>query len=142
MQQQLSNFKAVFHRSSISTSSSPAFSLSKYPSLMNPCSKVAKFFPSSQFVRLIMNQISTQSLGSLLQSNFESTHQEVIDISGGCGSSYEVWIVSDKFEGKGLLARHRMVNAVLGTSILSSIHALVLVSCFVYYSSLENVHSH
>ena len=33
--------------------------------------------------------------------------QEVKDVSGGCGSSFEVLVVSSQFEGKPLLQRHR-----------------------------------
>jgi len=50
-------------------------------------------------------------------------YQEVIDISGGCGSSFEVEVVSEQFEGKRLLERHRMVNAALEEE-MKEIHAL------------------
>ena len=39
--------------------------------------------------------------------------QEVKDTSGGCGQSFEAVIVSSQFEGKPLLARHRLVNECL-----------------------------
>ena len=35
------------------------------------------------------------------------------DLSDGCGGKFDAVIVTSKFEGKPLLARHRMVNAVL-----------------------------
>ncbi|KAK3024942.1 hypothetical protein RJ639_042946, partial [Escallonia herrerae] len=47
----------------------------------------------------------------------------VIDTSGGCGASFQVEIVSEQFEGKRLLERHRMVNAAL-TEEMKDIHAL------------------
>jgi len=34
--------------------------------------------------------------------------QEIIDTSNGCGENYAVIIVSEQFEGKMTLARHRM----------------------------------
>lgn len=40
-----------------------------------------------------------------------------------CGASFEVEVVSEKFEGKRLLERHRMVNAAL-VELMQSIHAL------------------
>lgn len=40
-----------------------------------------------------------------------------------CGASYTVEIVSEQFEGKRLLERHRMVNAAL-TVEMKDIHAL------------------
>nr|KAJ0221136.1 hypothetical protein LSAT_V11C200073960 [Lactuca sativa] len=49
--------------------------------------------------------------------------QEVIDTSGGCGASFQVEIVSEEFEGKRLLERHRMVNGAL-VEEMKDIHAL------------------
>lgn len=40
-----------------------------------------------------------------------------------CGASFSVEIVSDQFEGKRLLERHRMVNAAL-VEEMKDIHAL------------------
>ncbi|KAL4182755.1 hypothetical protein AMTRI_Chr11g151840 [Amborella trichopoda] len=48
---------------------------------------------------------------------------EVIDTSGGCGASFTIEIVSEQFEGKRLLERHRMVNAALAEE-MKEIHAL------------------
>ena len=76
----------------------------------------------------------------MLQTNFDPTYQNVVDISGGCGASYEIQLVSAKFEGVSLLARHRMVNGALGTPIISQVHALVLVNGR-YLIPLENLHS-
>ncbi|CAH2052643.1 unnamed protein product, partial [Iphiclides podalirius] len=47
---------------------------------------------------------------------------EVTDESDGCGAKFSALIVSDKFQGKPLLARHRLVNAVLQEE-LKTIHA-------------------
>ena len=40
------------------------------------------------------------------------------DLSDGCGGKFDAVIVTKKFEGKPLLARHRMVNAVLVSFLL------------------------
>lgn len=40
-----------------------------------------------------------------------------------CGASFEIEIVSEKFEGKRLLERHRIVNAALAEQ-MKQIHAL------------------
>ncbi|KAI3451477.1 hypothetical protein Pfo_008142 [Paulownia fortunei] len=50
-------------------------------------------------------------------------NNDVIDTSGGCGASYTIEIVSEQFEGKRLLERHRMVNAAL-VEEMKQIHAL------------------
>ncbi|KAL4381764.1 hypothetical protein AHAS_Ahas04G0166100 [Arachis hypogaea] len=60
---------------------------------------------------------------SCLKSNLNLTHLEVVDTSGGCGASFVVKIVSEEFEGKRLLERHRMVNAALEEET-KEIHAL------------------
>ncbi|KAG2278212.1 hypothetical protein Bca52824_060767 [Brassica carinata] len=54
---------------------------------------------------------------------FFRLYKEVIDTSGGCGASFAVEIVSEEFEGKRLLERHRMVNAALEEE-MKEIHAL------------------
>ncbi|KAF5294906.1 hypothetical protein FQR65_LT10704 [Abscondita terminalis] len=41
------------------------------------------------------------------------SYKEVIDESDGCGGKFSCIIVSEKFEGKPLLSRHRIVNNVL-----------------------------
>jgi BolA protein len=44
----------------------------------------------------------------------------------GSESHFKVTIVSDEFNGKILLARHRMINKILIDELTHSIHALVL----------------
>lgn len=46
-------------------------------------------------------------------------------MSDGCGAKFKVLIVSSKFEGKPLLARHRMVNELLQEE-MKSIHAFTM----------------
>ncbi|XP_049766785.1 bolA-like protein 2 [Schistocerca cancellata] len=59
---------------------------------------------------------------SKLIKELEASHVEVHDESDGCGAKFSVLIVSDKFEGKPLLQRHRLVNSVLEEE-LKTIHA-------------------
>lgn len=49
----------------------------------------------------------------------------MVDLSDGCGGKFSVVIVSDRFEGKPLLAQHRMVNDCL-VEELKTIHALTM----------------
>ncbi|MEO7558599.1 MAG: BolA/IbaG family iron-sulfur metabolism protein [Gammaproteobacteria bacterium] len=42
----------------------------------------------------------------------------------GDGSHFEALVISDEFEGKNTLTRHRMVYATLGDNMQSAIHAL------------------
>lgn len=46
----------------------------------------------------------------------------MVDQSDGCGHKFAALIVSDQFEGKSLLQRHRLVNGVLEQE-LKTIHA-------------------
>ncbi|WFD28398.1 hypothetical protein MNAN1_003408 [Malassezia nana] len=46
----------------------------------------------------------------------------VSDVSGGCGQAYDVVIVSDQFEGKSTLQRHRLVHDRLKPEI-AAMHA-------------------
>ncbi|KAL0535830.1 hypothetical protein IC582_024755 [Cucumis melo] len=67
--------------------------------------------------------VTKEQLESTLTSNLNPQHLEVTDTSGGCGASFVIDIVSEQFEGKRLLERHRLVNAAL-VEEMKEIHAL------------------
>jgi stress-induced morphogen len=48
--------------------------------------------------------------------------QEVVDESDGCGGKFSCVVVSEKFRGKPLIQRHRLVNSALQEE-LKTIHA-------------------
>ncbi|MCO6428950.1 BolA family transcriptional regulator [Nitrosomonas communis] len=48
------------------------------------------------------------------------------NVVAGSESHFKVTIVSDEFNGKMLLARHRMINSILADELAHSIHALFL----------------
>lgn len=50
---------------------------------------------------------------------------EVIDMSGNCGTSFQIKIKSPDFNGKTMIAQHRMINDILKDE-LKDIHALQL----------------
>ncbi|KAI3651399.1 hypothetical protein MP228_003741 [Amoeboaphelidium protococcarum] len=65
---------------------------------------------------------SVSSLESSMKSKIQQSisplnHLEIHDVSGGCGTSFELLIVSPSFEGKNTLARHRLINSLLETEI-------------------------
>ncbi|ORY88823.1 bola protein [Leucosporidium creatinivorum] len=67
--------------------------------------------------------VSADSLTAILQGAYpDATHINALDISGGCGASYEITIVSPSFEGKTTLKRHREVNEKLKAEI-AELHA-------------------
>ncbi|GAA5922452.1 hypothetical protein JCM1841_004916 [Sporobolomyces salmonicolor] len=67
--------------------------------------------------------VSQESLEAKIRASWpDLTHVQVFDISGGCGASYEVIIVSPSFEGKTTLKKHREVNEKLKEEI-AELHA-------------------
>ncbi|XP_077221406.1 bolA-like family protein [Tasmannia lanceolata] len=67
--------------------------------------------------------VTKEDVEASLTSNLKPSYLEVIDTSGGCGASFAIEIVSEQFEGKRLLERHRLVNSVLAEQ-MKHIHAL------------------
>ncbi|RWS25514.1 bolA-like protein 2 [Leptotrombidium deliense] len=65
---------------------------------------------------------SAEFIKSKLERELSTTHLEVNDVSDGCGAKFDCVIVTDKFDGKPLLQRHRMVNEVLKEE-MPAIHA-------------------
>ena len=67
-----------------------------------------------------------------LANDFNPLHLEVINESSnhnvpeGSESHFKVVVVSPEFQGKNLLARHRMINAALADELKNSIHALAI----------------
>jgi BolA protein len=67
-----------------------------------------------------------------LHQQIKPSHLEVINESGnhnvppGSESHFKVVIVSDAFEGKNSVSRHRMINKVLADELKNKIHALAL----------------
>ncbi|TNY18528.1 bola protein [Rhodotorula diobovata] len=67
--------------------------------------------------------VSSESLEAKIRQSWpDLTHCQVFDISGGCGASYEVIIVSPSFAGKTTLKKHREVNDKLKDEI-AELHA-------------------
>lgn len=49
----------------------------------------------------------------------------VTDISGGCGASFSIMIVTAAFDNLSVIERHRLIHAALG-SIMNDLHAVQL----------------
>ncbi|WP_371188476.1 transcriptional regulator BolA [Thalassotalea maritima] len=67
-----------------------------------------------------------------LNDYFQPVHLQVINesymhnVPEGSESHFKVIVVSDKFNGQRLLARHRQVNEVLADELANTIHALAM----------------
>ena len=66
---------------------------------------------------------SSEVVQKKLEAEFSPTFLSVVDESDGCGSKFNVVVVSAKFEGVGLLQRQRAVNTCLAEE-MKVIHAL------------------
>ncbi|KAF9480656.1 bola-like protein [Pholiota conissans] len=66
--------------------------------------------------------IDTIALEKAIKRAIPVTHLEIEDQSSGCGDSYAIVLVSEAFQGKTTLARHRMVNELLKDQI-AQMHA-------------------
>ncbi|KAL9710570.1 hypothetical protein Ac2012v2_006107 [Leucoagaricus gongylophorus] len=66
--------------------------------------------------------ISVAKLEKAIHSKFVVHHLEVLDTSNGCGESYSILLVSDDFEGKTTLQKHRQINEALKNEI-TQMHA-------------------
>ena len=73
-----------------------------------------------------------ESIHSKLTDEFCPTYLEVINeshmhnVAPGSESHFKVVIVSEHFDGKMLLARHRAINKLLADELQSGVHALSL----------------
>mmetsp|Transcript_12857 Transcript_12857/g.32925 ORF Transcript_12857/g.32925 Transcript_12857/m.32925 type:complete len:95 (-) Transcript_12857:501-785(-) len=69
------------------------------------------------------SNITSKQMEEKLTAELPATFVQITDTSANrCGSAFEAMIVSEAFEGKKLLQRHRLVNKVLQTE-LETIHA-------------------
>ncbi len=66
--------------------------------------------------------VTAESLTATLKEKLGAAHVQAEDMSGGCGQAFNAIIVSDQFEKKTILARHRLVNSALKAEI-AAIHA-------------------
>ncbi|WBW74958.1 mitochondrial [4Fe-4S] cluster transfer protein Fra3 [Schizosaccharomyces osmophilus] len=64
---------------------------------------------------------------TLLNEKLCPSSLRVIDVSGGCGSMYQIVIKSKLFQGKNTLAQHRLVNSILKEEI-KGMHGLNLLT--------------
>lgn len=69
-----------------------------------------------------MSRYTTKYIEEKLYKDLEAQHVHCVDESDGCGGKFNVIIVSEKFKGKNLLQKHRLVQHTLAEE-LKEIHA-------------------
>jgi len=73
----------------------------------------------------IPRTMDPQEIKRLIELGLPGALVEVHDTTGG-GDHFEAMVVSDSFNGKGLVERHQAVYATLGDAMQARIHALSL----------------
>ncbi|KAK0447896.1 bola-like protein [Desarmillaria tabescens] len=66
--------------------------------------------------------VNTKDLENAIRNAISVTYLKIEDQSSGCGENYAIILVSEAFEGKSTLARHRWINELLKNEI-SQMHA-------------------
>ncbi len=61
----------------------------------------------------------------MIEQGLPGARVKVVDTTGG-GDHFEALVVSEQFEGKGLVERHQLVYATLGDAMRAAVHALAL----------------
>ena len=78
-------------------------------------------------MKRIQNQIEKKLADSISPEYLQVINESHMhNVPEGSESHFNITIVSKEFEGKNLLAQHRMINAVLNEELSNSIHALAL----------------
>lgn len=63
-------------------------------------------------------------LEAMIRDAIPEAEVEAVDLQGG--DHFEVTVVSDRFQGQSMLARHRMVYAALGDAMQGPVHAMTI----------------
>jgi len=69
--------------------------------------------------------MDAMELRQMIEQALPGAHVEVRDTTGG-GDHFEALVVSENFEGKGLVERHQAVYGALGDAMRARVHALTL----------------
>lgn len=64
-------------------------------------------------------------LQRIIEAGLPGAMVEVLDTTGG-GDHFEALVVSESFDGKGLVERHQLVYKALGDAMRARVHALSL----------------
>ncbi|KAI9919424.1 hypothetical protein PsorP6_017302 [Peronosclerospora sorghi] len=90
--------------------------------------RVTKYSPLRAWFASSANKSSTKEeelMQTALKQKLDAVHVKVTDVSGGCGSMYDVEVASDQFAGQSRVQQHRMVNEILADEI-KSMHGLTI----------------
>jgi acid stress-induced BolA-like protein IbaG/YrbA len=69
--------------------------------------------------------MEAKEIQEMIAHGLPGAHIEVRDYTGG-GDHFEAVVVSELFEGKGLVERHQLVYNAIGEAMRAQVHALTL----------------
>lgn len=72
------------------------------------------------FLRTLQVQAESEGekkIAEILKKSFTASQITVKDISGGCGSMYEIFVESEDFRGKRQVQQHRLINQALADEV-------------------------
>ena len=93
------------------------------PSALNSQNKNFYQLFSSESVN--NNEAPELKMENILREELGADHVKIEDISGGCGSMYKMFVVSEEFEGLNKIKQHRLVQRALASEI-ADMHGLIL----------------
>ena len=80
---------------------------------------------SSSTSSVIGDTDASREMAGHIHAELEADHVEVMDVSGGCGSMYQVLVVASRFEGLPLVRQHGLVTSALEEHI-KDMHGLTV----------------
>ncbi len=125
-QKQIRYFGAINSIGSISRIFSPSYSL--VASSSNNSINSLRCFSSSSHSHDHSHETpppSEAQIKDILTRDFQPVKVEVKDVSGGCGAMFDIYVESSKFNGKSIVAQHKMVNQSLQVQI-KGMHGLTI----------------
>ncbi|BES93745.1 BolA-like protein [Nesidiocoris tenuis] len=93
--------------------------IKKARNLINIPIQPAPTLISSVYKRFLCSQSNAEEkLKSILKTSFpEAKSVEVVDVSGGCGAMYEIYVEAPQFKGLSIVKQHRLVTNALKEEI-------------------------
>merc|ERR1711934_603699 len=84
--------------------------------------------PNSRLVSTSAGEVGTAQENAMrekIEGAMTTEFVSVTDVSGGCGSMYNVYVASDEFKGVPLIKQHKQVTGILAEDI-ADMHGLTV----------------
>uniref|UniRef100_A0A034V251 BolA-like protein 3 n=2 Tax=Endopterygota TaxID=33392 RepID=A0A034V251_BACDO len=71
----------------------------------------------TRFLSSVQQNNAQQQIHQLLTGRFPKANVNVVDVSGGCGAMFEVFVEDKEFEGLSTLKQHKLITQTLKEQI-------------------------